>query len=206
MFRQFPQSDWSALGDRGHGVQFYETDAHLIEMLACYVGTALVTGDVAVVIATRPHRVALDKRLTSRGMNVRIAARGSRYITLDADGTLAKLCRDDAIDEERFREVIGSAVQRACTTPSADGGRPRVYVFAEMVGLLCLDGQPEEAIRLEELWNGLAHEYRFALCCAYPMNGFTQGHAAPFMRICAQHSHVFPAVERTSSAVAAAHF
>jgi hypothetical protein len=54
-------------------------------------------------------------------------------------------------------------------------------------------GNPAAALRLEEFWNRLARECRFALCCAYPMKVFgAEQDAASFMKICAQHTHVFP--------------
>ena len=57
--------------------------------------------------------------------------------------------------------------------------------------------------QLEELWNKAADRYSFSLCCAYPMNGFLGNPpAAPFLKICAQHSHVFPAERRRSFAPA----
>ena len=63
-----------------------------------------------------------------------------------------------------------------------------------MVDLLWRDGNPEGAIRLEELWNALAEHYTFHLLCAYPMGNFySESHAAQFEQVCRTHSHVFPA-------------
>ena len=71
------------------------------------------------------------------------------------------------------------------------GEHRRIVVFGELVAVLWAAGKAESAILLEEMWNELARELDFCLCCAYPMNGFGNRHAAPFMKICAQHSHVF---------------
>jgi hypothetical protein len=89
-------------------------------------------------------------------------------------------------------------VERA--TKSARG-RGRVAAFGEIVAILWAQGKIDEALQLEELWNKLAEKHAFSLCCAYPMKGFLGNpHAAPFLKICAQHSHVFPAERRRSVA------
>lgn len=76
-----------------------------------------------------------------------------------------------------------------------DGERARVFAFGEMVALLAAQEGPEAALALEEIWNALGEAFRFTLCCGYPMAGFTQRHAAGFVRICGLHSHVFHATD-----------
>src|SRR5687767_10978373 len=83
--------DWSLLGDRVHVVQFYEHDELLLDLLSRFVGTALVTGDSAVVIATRRHREGLDKRLLARGFDGGVARKQGRYLPVDAAQTLTKI-------------------------------------------------------------------------------------------------------------------
>src|SRR5262249_4239521 len=72
-----------------HTVQFYETDAALLDELGQYIGTALGAGHAAVVIATDEHRSGLAKRLRARGLDVVRALDRGRYISLDAAETLA---------------------------------------------------------------------------------------------------------------------
>src|SRR5438034_1963229 len=92
-------------------------------------------------------------------------------------------------DETAFRGSVGGLIAR-----SANGGGPAsVRAFGEMVDLLGRDGNPEGAIRLEELWNDLLREDGFSLLCAYPMGNFyKEAHCEPFGRVCATHSHVLP--------------
>jgi MEDS: MEthanogen/methylotroph, DcmR Sensory domain len=179
--------DWSSIGACGHAVQFYPSDGHLLDLLSRFVGTALITGDVAIVIATREHRDGLAARLKARGFDVNVARRQGRYIALDAAGTLDKISRAGRPDDALFREVIGGLVGKL----HARGERSKIAAFGEMVALLWAAGKPDAAIQLEQMWNALAAEFEFCLCCAYPMRGFGNGHAASFMKICAQHSHVF---------------
>ena len=180
-------ADWTSIGPKGHAVQFYPTEGHLLDLLARFIGTALVTGDVGIVIATGDHRDGLARRLKSRGFDVAVARRQGRYLTLDAEDTLASLMRNGKPDATLFQEVIGGTIAKVV----ARGERRRIAAFGEMVALLWAAGTPEAAIDLEQMWNDLATRYDFALCCAYPMKSFGNGHAASFMKICAQHSHVF---------------
>jgi hypothetical protein len=190
--------DWFTIGDRGHGVQFYSDDDVLVDLLSRHVGSALICGDAAVVVATRAHREALERQFRRRGFAVDVAAREGRYIALDADETLATFVSDGWPDSERFLARVAPVIDRA--TAAVGRSRARVAVFGEMVALLWARGNPAAALRVEELWNSLARTHAFSLCCGYPMKGFTsQGDAAAFMKICAQHSHVFPAERRTKS-------
>src|SRR4051812_8322779 len=81
--------------DASHVVQFYETDAFLVEALVRYVGGALGGGDVAIVIATEPHRAALEERLDALGIDVALARRQDRLVVLDALATLSTFMVDD---------------------------------------------------------------------------------------------------------------
>jgi MEDS: MEthanogen/methylotroph, DcmR Sensory domain len=180
-------ADWSAAGECSHAVQFYESDGHLLDLLTRFVGTALVSGDVALVIATKAHRDGLNRRLKANGLDVSVPREQGRFIALDAAATLEKISRNGTIDAELFREILGELIDKA------RGGERRVVAFGEMVALLWAQGRGESAIQLEQYWNDLAARSRFSLCCAYPMQGFGNRHAASFMKICAQHSHVFTA-------------
>jgi hypothetical protein len=182
-----PLTDWSSVGPGAHAVQFYSSDGHLLDLLTRFVGTALIGGDAALVIATRAHRDGLTKRLRGRGFDVSVPRDEGRYLALDAAATLAKFTREGRLDRQLFRQLIGDAVARFAAAAS---GR-RIAAFGEMVALLWAAGRHESAIQLEQFWNELAREHAFSLCCAYPMHGFGNRHAAPFMKICAQHTHVF---------------
>ena len=93
-------ADWTSIGPKGHAVQFYPTEGHLLDLLARFIGTALVTGDVGIVIATREHRDGLARRLKSRGFEVAVARRQGRYLALDAEETLVM----------REHPIVGDAI------------------------------------------------------------------------------------------------
>jgi signal transduction histidine kinase len=83
--------------------------------------------------------------------------------------------------------------------PTAEGNRPRVVFFGEMVSLLWADGNIDAALKLERLWNNLIHSHSFQLYCAYPMKIFGQeSHNQAFLDLCTEHTHVIPAEDYTA--------
>src|ERR1051325_61808 len=73
-----------------------------------------------------------------------------------------------------------------------------------MVDLLWRDGEPDAAIKLEELWNDLASHYTFSLLCAYPMGNFyKESDSALFERVCSTHTVVRPTERSTADDIGA---
>ena len=182
-----------------HSVQFYEDDAFLLDSLTKLIGTALVAGDAAIVIATPAHREALTRRLHARGLDLEVANRAGRYQAIDAAGTLAGLMAHGAPNPARFYSFMGSLLSSIPLT--AEGKPPRIVLYGEMVTLLCSQGNLAVALKLEQLWNDLARFHSFHLHCAYPMKSFSQeGQSQAFLNICAEHSHVVPTENYTAIA------
>ena len=183
-----PRVDWSEMGESDHFVQFYENDDYLVDSVSGFVGAALTQQKASVVIATAEHGAALQRKLAACGVDVSKAGAAGRYILLDAAETLAKFMVDGSPDPQRFKDTVGAVIARL-----AQGGQ-RIHAFGEMVALLWADGNRAGAIRLEELWNELGKQHRFALFCAYPIDGFDdKSLAEPFSGVCACHSRVIPA-------------
>jgi signal transduction histidine kinase len=186
-----PVAHWGEPAQPAHTVQFYAEDTFLLDELSRFIGTALVAGDAAVVVATKAHRDGVAQRLQSRGFDTAKAFEQARYVPLDAAETLAKFMLDGKPDAALFTEIIGSILGQAAA--AAEGKTPRIAAFGEMVALLWAQGNAEAAVRLEQLWNELAQTYPLSLRCAYPMSGFDRGdHGDSFLKICAEHSHVIP--------------
>ncbi|QGZ38407.1 PAS domain S-box-containing protein [Pseudoduganella flava] len=172
----------------GHVVRFYQDDAVLMEEVADFLDRGLREGGTAIVIATPAHLSALRQQLMGLG-----ALQGQRgwftgeLVMLDAAEVLAQIIVEGWPDEQRFEAVVGQVVRGALVR-----GGP-VHAFGEMVALLCEEGRYDAAVRLEQLWNGLAQSCRFALFCAYPWRLFPSGeHARAFQQICGEHDHVHP--------------
>lgn len=171
-----------------HFVQFYETDAFLLEIVSDFIRAGLQTGDVCIVIATKLHQEGLAEQLKATGLDITdVQARGV-YLCLDAEETLRKLSVDGWPDAERLTQIIGSCIVQAAK------GRHHVRVFGEMVALLWSEGKQDAAIHLEALWNDLSYAIpSFSLLCAYPIQSFAGvKHAGSFSQICQQHAQVLP--------------
>lgn len=174
-----------------HVVQLYTNDDFLIDVLSRFIGGAIAVGDVAIVLATAPHRSELERRLSGRGVDVNTAAAQGRYVTLDASHTLPQFMVDGVADESRFKAIIGGVLDQA--NKVIDGKDRRIAVFGELVALLWAEGKPEEAIRVEQFWNDLGKSHSFSLLCAYPITGFdNERHIEPFLKMCSTHSGVVP--------------
>jgi hypothetical protein len=130
-------------------VQFYEADGFLLNSLSGFIGTAINSGDAALVVATKAHRDGLDELLQANGLDVTGAKACRQYVALDAADTLAKIMIDGMPEPRRFNDVIGGVIT------SVTDGRSRVRAFGEMVALLWQEGNYTAAMRLEELWNDL---------------------------------------------------
>src|SRR5579863_3928170 len=113
----------------GHVVQLYNDDGFLIDILSRFIGGALAVGDAAVVVATAPHRIELERRLSGRGVDTTKAATQGRYITLDASDTLPKFVVNGTVDESRFKEIIGGVLKQAKRV--IHGEECRIAVFGE---------------------------------------------------------------------------
>jgi len=178
----------SAMSGHNHAVQFYESEDFLRDTVADFIGNGLVAGEPVIVIATQDHRDAFAAALASRGLDLKEAASSGDLVMLDARETLTTFMAGSMPHPERFIDSVGGVIGKTAR------GRQQCRAYGEMVDVLWRDGNPEGAIRLEELWNDLAAHYTFNLLCAYPMGNFySESHAAQFEHVCRTHSHVFPA-------------
>ena len=163
-------------GRSGHFVRFYDEGDVMLDEVAAFLGQAVQAGGKGIVIATQDHIDVLRRRLGP--------AAAVRVAWMEADAVLAQFMVDGWPDPARFEAAVGSAVAAACA------GGTTVHAFGEMVALLCARGRHDAALRLEELWNGLARRHLFSLFCAYPWNAFpTPALAQAFRRVCAEHDH-----------------
>jgi hypothetical protein len=169
-----------------HYVQFYDTDAHLVECLVNYIGTGLRRGETVVCIAGREHLAAIEEVLLTEGDLEGARAHG-RYIAADAEATLAEFMVRGAPDPARFRATVAALLER----PRAEQ-RP-IRAFGEMVAILRERGRREAATALEDLWNTVLTEYGLTLYCAYPRKQFGAEGCPEYAHVCGQHSRILPA-------------
>jgi PAS domain S-box-containing protein len=184
-------SQYPVLNQKGHVVQFYQEDGYLVETVSRFVGSSLAAGDASVVIATKPHRAAIDTLLKARALDIAKVVNQHRYFALDAGETLSRFLVNGMPDPNLFKSVIGKVLDEAASAVGGEG--TRIAAFGEMVNVLWASGQYEAALRLEQLWNELSSTRSFALLCAYPISGFEgRQHTDGFLRVCREHGAVLP--------------
>jgi diguanylate cyclase (GGDEF)-like protein len=170
-----------------HQVEFYETEAFLVDTVCDFATQALRRQDAVIVVATADHRRRFACALASNGIDVHAEVAAGRYVALDASALLQEFMVGGTPHAERFAGAVGAVMDQA----AADGRH--ISVYGEMVALLYADGDVASAIALEDHWNDLAACRRFSLLCAYPLSLFDdESSAEAFKRICDQHSHVIP--------------
>jgi hypothetical protein len=175
------------LESHDHVVNFYDDDPDLVAEVSRFVADGLRDGDGVVIVATEPHRVAIDALLLRDGLDAPKARAAGQYLCLDAAETLSTFMVGDEPSGAQFAAVVGDVIDRAGT-----GGR-NVRAFGEMVALLWDAGNVNGAIELESLWNDLARTREFALYCAYRLTSLTAGgDLVAANLVCTLHSHVIP--------------
>jgi PAS domain S-box-containing protein len=177
-------------GQAHHFVQFYDGDDYLAETVSTFLADGLMSGEPVIVIATEQHREAFAAGLKARGWNAAQMRETGEIIFADARDTLSIFMSGQTVNEGLFKTTIESILRKAAGGVS----NRRLRAYGEMVDLLWRDGNPDAAIRVEELWNELARQHNFALLCAYPMgNFFKEAHTHLFEEICERHGVVLPA-------------
>ena len=176
---------WSQPAPFEHSVQIHADQQLLMDALEGFASSGLRAGDAVLVIATEPHRRALDQRLRRRGFALDQARAEQRYLPLDAAGSLAQFMVDGWPDEARVNDWAGRLVRQA-------GAGRRVRAFGEMVALLWKQGQSEAALRLENLWDEQCRQAGLWLFCAYPRQCFAGDPPEGLRQVCAHHARVFP--------------
>jgi signal transduction histidine kinase len=182
-----------------HSVQFYKEDSFLLDSLTKLIGTTLMSGDVALVVATPAHRDGLAARLKALGLDLEVSAKLGRYCAFDAAETLSGFMVNGELNTTLFHSFLGYILSSIRSTP--EGKRTRVVIFGEMVALLWAEGNVDAALKLERLWNDLARSHSFQLYCAYPIKIFNQvSHSQAFSDICAEHTYIIPTEDYTAPA------
>jgi CheY-like chemotaxis protein len=158
-----------------HEILFCSDTAALLRGFARFIGDALNDGNAAVVWATESHRDSLLRRLNSQGVDIDAAIRRGTYLALDAD---------EPAEPVRTLEVVSSLREAASQAGKA---RPRVAVCGIRAGRLWADGKTDEAMRLEQFWNGVARSQDIDILCTYSLPRSLQDEEA-LKRIRAEHT------------------
>jgi signal transduction histidine kinase len=180
-----------------HTVHFYEHQSAFLDNLSDFAGKTLHAGHALVLVLTQEHRQGLVDRLAQTGLDIQLFANEDRFITLNAEETLAQFMVEGWPDKSLLCEAAESVLLRAKAAAQRSSGA--VAVFGEMVALLSEQGNHDAAIYLEKLWDDLRRHHSLILRCAYPLACFAaESDHDIFRRICAVHDHVIPSESYTS--------
>jgi hypothetical protein len=168
-----------------HAVQFYGNDDELFNTVGTFLSEGLVSRHPAVVIATPPHRLAIEKALEHRMIDVERARHLGDLVLLDAEDTLATFMVDGVPSAAVFKKAMGDVIEQTLR------GRERtpVRAYGEMVDVLWKQGKTAAAVRLEVLWNDLASTHVFSLLCGYAIGNFYK-QTQQYEDVCNLHTHV----------------
>jgi CheY-like chemotaxis protein len=158
----------TARAPHGHEILFFSDEALLLDNFARVVGSALNTGNAAIVVATASHRESLAERLKKQGLDVGQDTQEGAYIAIDVAESLSRFMVDGLPDPFRFFAGISRVIEAAAKAASSK--QPRVVVCGEGVAVLLAEGKRDAAIRLEQLSNEVAKTYDVDVLCAYPLN------------------------------------
>ncbi len=176
---------------RRHETQFYSDDAVFLDSVTHFIEVALKTGNVAIVVATKPHRDSLLQSLKAQGIDADGAIQQGTFVSLDAADALSTFMVDDWPNADRFLESFRNCIQTALHAAKIEN--PRVAICGESTALLWAEGKKDAAIRLEQLGNILAESCNVDILCVYPFNLLIQEDEHAFRNICAEHSAVYSA-------------
>jgi hypothetical protein len=175
---------------RCHEVQFCADDAGFLEGFTRFIGSALKAGNAVILVASKLHRDGLLQRLHSHGLDIGAAIEQGRYTPLDVADTLSRFMVNGFPDPARFHEVTSGLIETAAKTNK--GQTSRVAACGECAPVLWAEGQPDAAIRLEQLWDQMARTYDIDILCGYPLSSFHRAQDSHvFQRIFAEHSGVY---------------
>jgi signal transduction histidine kinase len=173
-----------------HLVQFYESEECLHTIVGGFLAAGVSSGQPALAITAPGRRQAFSSLLTAAGVDVGRAGREGLLTFLDAAETLERVTRDGAPDFDRFRLVVGGAVERLV------GGTPgrKVRVYGDIVDLSWRAGSPGGAVQLERLWNDLARTHPIVVMCSYAMDTLgDEPHTREIQEVLNGHAYVVPA-------------
>ena len=152
-------------GPTRHEAGFYSEDTFLLDAYVHFAKAALDAGKAFIVVAGETRRTELRQRLQALGLDIDLAIKQRRYISLDIADVLSAVMVDGWPDEARFWKAGTSLIFEAAR--ASRGEYPLVAACGDGAASLLSDGKAEAAIRFEQLWDELAAAYNVDVFCGY---------------------------------------
>jgi DNA-binding NarL/FixJ family response regulator len=180
-----------ALGDslasHRHQVLFCSSDEVLVGAFTRFIAGVLHAGNAVIVLVTETHERSLQRSLEASNVDVALAIRQERFVSVNISELLAKVMVRNRPDPTQFLNVTGNLV--AAAARRATDRNARVMAVGECASTLWADGHVEAAIQLEHLWDETAKSRQMEILCAYPMSARERNLEA-VRRICGEHTAV----------------
>src|SRR5437868_9820115 len=172
-----------------HVVQLYQDERFLSRAVCRFAASAIQNGEGIILVPTAAHWDAIRPRLEAEGVDVKAAQARQQLTVVDADDLLPNFMRQGMPDGPLFLGLAADVVAKART----DAPAPKVRWWGEMVNVLWERGDVAASMRLEDLFDQLAHENDLAIFCSFLMNNFDGDvHARMLPRLGQNHSHLIP--------------
>ena len=175
-----------SLASHRHGLVFCSSDAVLVAAFSRFIAGALDRGNAVIVLVTDPHERSLQRSLQAAQVDIALAIRQQRYVTVSITELLAKVIVGGCPDPTRFvnaaEELLTEVARRA-------GQHAEIAACGECSPTLWANGHVEAAIQLEQLWDDMAESRQMDILCAYPLAARDES-VASVRRLCAEHTAV----------------
>lgn len=169
-------NDPGAHARRWHHALLYSTEQALLEGAATCASNAFRPGHAVVLMLTKEHMAAFRAHAARTGLDLPAAEAAGQLVPLDTMDFFDRISMDGRPSGTRFRVVMPGLLHML------NMEFPDVHVFADIAGTLVAQGNPEGALRLEQLCNELGEEMAFELVCAYPAAHANGPDGEAFMR------------------------
>lgn len=181
--------------DRTHAAQFYEGEPFLHRSIVTFFIEPITRGHHVVMISRRRTFDTVVQQLRAAG-DAALAAGAGRVVYVDVDEALNGFMVGTRVDPVRLEQAVNDMFARFRGTDDTP-----VWIYGEMSGVLCKNGNHAAAQSLEELWNVHFADLAFKVLCGYAIEDFDhEAQAQTFRAICRQHTHVIPTEEFTDAA------
>lgn len=150
---------------QAHIVYPYTDDAQLAEAVCLFAASGLRKVEAVLLVLADQHHDPIRRCLERQGFNLEELENTGHLIFQNAASLLRSFMPDGAIDERKFKTVLGSLIEKAKGGNGTRKDRP-VRVFGEIVDL-AWKLHPKATEQMEQLWNEVIGIHSVPLLCAY---------------------------------------
>ena len=170
-----------------HAVQFHANDSRFLDEISQLVGATLRSGEQIVLVTSEATRIGVEQRLQS--LNLAMLAAEGQYVAQDSAQTLLEVMNDGRPDKARLAGLISGLEQLRLAFKQ--GPQSRLTIVGDMSPSLCLNGEFEAALELEQIWHELTRDLPFFTVCSYPIDCFEHSEARNQLpNVCNEHNAV----------------